>query len=82
MLILSRAKVTGEGVVDTSTIENLHFNFLIFNSIAEVSQDGKVTGGDPFSPISPKCLIIGADILEFLSTPEQLELGFTLHSNA
>jgi hypothetical protein len=78
--------VAGEGVVDTSTIEIYIFIFLffifIFNSIAEVSQDGKVPGGDPFSPISPKCLIIGADIVEFLSSPEQLELGFTLHSNA
>jgi hypothetical protein len=50
--ILSHAKVTGEGAIDASTIKNLHFNFLIFfifNLMAQVSQDGKVTGDNPFS---------------------------------
>jgi hypothetical protein len=52
MLILSRAKVTGEGVVDTSTIKNQHFKFFIFfifNLMAEVAQEDKFTGDNPFS---------------------------------
>jgi hypothetical protein len=52
MQILPRAKGTGEGAVDASIIENLHFTFLLFyisNSMAEVSQDDKVTRGNPFS---------------------------------
>jgi hypothetical protein len=50
--ILSRGKVTGEGAVNTSTIKNQYFNFLmffIFNQIAEVAQEDKLTGDNPFS---------------------------------
>jgi hypothetical protein len=40
-MILFRKKVIGEGAVNTSTIKNLHFNFLmffIFNPMAEVAR--------------------------------------------
>jgi hypothetical protein len=50
--ILSRVKVTGEGAVDVSTIKNQYFNFFmffIFNPMAEVAQEDKLTGENPFS---------------------------------
>jgi hypothetical protein len=50
--IVSREKVIGEGAVDTSTIKNQHFNFLmffIFNPMAEVAQEDKCTGDNPFT---------------------------------
>jgi hypothetical protein len=50
--ILARENVIGEGAGDTSTIKNQHFKFLMFfilNLMAEVAQEDKFTGDNPFS---------------------------------
>jgi uncharacterized membrane protein len=42
----------GEGAVNTFTIKNQYFNFLmffIFNQMAEVAQEDKLIGDNPFS---------------------------------